>query len=137
MSYPVTLYIYDLTKGMASSLAPMLGINFDVDGIWHTAIVVHGYEWFFGGSGIEHCLPGTTMLGEPLKKEALGHTHIDLAAFSDYINALGRGEYAGSKYDLFSHNCNNFSNRQVTHIKHNKSLFKIFKIERKLFIWRF
>jgi len=110
MSYPVTLYIYDLTKGMAQSFAPMLGLNFNVEGIWHTAIVVHGYEWFFGASGIEHCLPGSTMLGEPLKKEPLGHTQIDLATFSDYINGLSQDQFVGSKYDLFKHNCNNFSN---------------------------
>ena len=109
MSYPVTLYVYDLTKGMASSIAPMLGINFDVEGVWHTAIVVHGYEWFFGGSGIEHCLPGSTLLGEPLKKEPLGVTQIDLATFSDYVSDLSQSEFAGVRYDLFKHNCNNFS----------------------------
>ena len=39
------LYIYDLTQGMASSMAPMLGLNFNLEGVWHTAIVVHGKEW--------------------------------------------------------------------------------------------
>ena len=39
-----------------------------IDGIWHTGIVVHGIEWFFGGGGIEHVTPpGSTMLGAPLK----------------------------------------------------------------------
>ena len=45
MSYAVELYIYDLTQGMASSMAPMLGLNFNLEGVWHTAIVVHGKEW--------------------------------------------------------------------------------------------
>ena len=39
-----------------------------IDGVWHTAIVVHGVEWFYGGGGIENVSPpGTTMLGSPLK----------------------------------------------------------------------
>jgi len=110
MSYPVELYIYDLTRGMASSIAPMLGINFDVEGIWHTAIVVHGREWFFGAGGIESCPPGTTMLGSPLRTENLGTTAIDAATFNDYVHALSTDQFAGHKYDLFKHNCNNFSN---------------------------
>jgi len=110
MSYPVELYIYDLTRGMANSIAPMLGINFDIEGVWHTAIIVHGREWFFGASGVESCHPGTTMLGQPLKTESLGRTAIDPQTFNDYIAALSRDTFAGHKYDLFKHNCNNFSN---------------------------
>ena len=33
--------------------------------------------------------------------------------------------------------CTRSVSRQVTHIKHNKSLVKIFKREKKLFIWHF
>jgi len=110
MSYAVELYIYDLTQGMASSMAPMLGLNFNLEGVWHTAIVVHGKEWFFGGSGIESCPPGTTMLGRPLRTESMGVTSIDPATFSDYVKGLGQDMYAGHTYDLFKHNCNNFSN---------------------------
>ena len=62
MPYPVTLFIYDLSQGMARSLGPALGLH-DLEGVWHTSIVVHNTEIFFGGSGIEHCLPGGTMLG--------------------------------------------------------------------------
>jgi len=28
-----------------------------IDGIWHTAIVVYGNEYFFGGDSIECCTP--------------------------------------------------------------------------------
>ena len=81
-----------------------------VDGVWHTGIVVHGIEWFFGGGGIEHVTPpGTTMLGAPLKTQRLGITHLDLSSFRDYLEGIGRRQFAGSSYDLFRHNCNNFS----------------------------
>lgn len=65
---------------MATQLAPMLG--FPIEGIWHTAVVVHGFEWYFGGGGgIVHSLPGTTELREPLRTVELGATDINLAQF--------------------------------------------------------
>jgi len=108
MSYPVQLYIYDLSQGMARSLGPALGLH-DLEGVWHTAIVVHNTEIFFGGSGIEHCLPGTTMLGQPLQTQNLGSTNIDMENLTAYLRTLGQSEFHGGRYDLFKHNCNNFS----------------------------
>ena len=116
MSYRVELYIYDLSAGMARQLAPMLGIggafglNFDLEGIWHTAIVVHNTEWFFGGTGIERSTPGGTMMGQPMRIEHLGETSLSLDAFMDYLHGLGQDLFRGARYDLFKHNCNNFSN---------------------------
>jgi len=102
------LYIYDLSQGMARSLGPALGLH-DLEGVWHTAIVVHNTEIFFGGSGIEHCLPGTTMLGQPLQTQNLGSTNIDMETLTAYLRTLGQSEFHGGRYDLFKHNCNNFS----------------------------
>ena len=115
MKYRVELYIYDLSRGMARQLVPMLGLgamglNFDIEGIWHTAIVVHNNEWFFGGGGIEHCTPGGTMMGQPLKIEQLGETDLDSDSFRDYLHGLRQQQFSGDRYDLFNHNCNNFSN---------------------------
>jgi hypothetical protein len=43
-----------------------------VEGVWHTSIVVHGCEWFFG-YGVQHTdEPGSTPFGEPLKRVDLG-----------------------------------------------------------------
>ena len=108
MSYPVTLYVYDLSRGMARTLGPSLGLP-NLDGVWHTAIVVHDTEIFFGGSGIEHCLPGTTMLGRPMETKNLGSTSISMENLTNYLRQIGQSEFHGSRYDLFKHNCNNFS----------------------------
>ena len=108
MSYPVTLYIYDLSQGMARTLGPSLGLP-NLEGVWHTAIVVHDTEIFFGGSGIEHCLPGNTMLGRPLEAKVLGRTSISMENLTNYLRQIGQSEFHGSRYDLFKHNCNNFS----------------------------
>lgn len=52
----VELYIYDLTQGMAAMMSGMLlGQHFD--GIWHTAVVIHGREYFYGSQGIQCCPP--------------------------------------------------------------------------------
>jgi hypothetical protein len=77
-TFHVELYVYDLSHGMASQFAPMLGLDFPLDGIWHTAVVVHGLEWFFGGGGgIMNTHPGTTELGQPLRKVDLGRTSLN------------------------------------------------------------
>jgi hypothetical protein len=52
----VYVYIYDITKGLARQLSlPLIGKH--LDGVWHTGIVAFGREWFFGGGGIENCMP--------------------------------------------------------------------------------
>jgi len=69
MAYPVKLFIYDLSGGMAKRFAPLFGIDFEIEGIWHTSIVVHGMEVFFGSEGIQYCKPGGTAMGPPLLQE--------------------------------------------------------------------
>lgn len=109
MVFKVQVYIYDLTQGMARSLGPAL-LGRPLDGVWHTAIVVHGKEYFFGGGGIEWCRPGGTMMGNPLQVEDLGETQIDSELFQDYLRTQSEDRFRGDRYDLFRHNCNNFSN---------------------------
>jgi len=109
MGFKVQVYIYDLTQGMARSLGPAL-LGRPLDGVWHTAIVVYGKEYFFGGSGIQWCGPGGTVMGQPGSVEDLGETDIPESVFQDYLRTQGGNRFSGDKYDLFHHNCNNFSN---------------------------
>lgn len=80
----VELYIYDLTSGMAAMMSQVnriLNQNFyslkwivhvyllyllyllkmllgrHIEGVWHTAVVAYGREFFYGGSGIQSCMP--------------------------------------------------------------------------------
>jgi len=108
-TFPVHLYIYDMSKGMAKTISQSL-LGFQIPGLWHTAIVVHGREYFFGGMGIQHCPPMTTMLGEPDETKLLGRTEITKPLFEDYLQSLADDTYHASKYDIFKQNCNNFSN---------------------------
>jgi hypothetical protein len=92
-SSTVELYIYDLSRGMAATLSPMI-IGKKIDGIWHTAIVVYGREYFFGSHGISSCNPRSTPLGEPLRVLKLGETQVPYSVFIDYINGLSDSTWA-------------------------------------------
>ncbi|CAJ1080651.1 desumoylating isopeptidase 1-like [Xyrichtys novacula] len=107
-SYPVMLYIYDLSRGMARQLSPVM-LGKQLDGIWHTAIVVHGKEFFFGAAGINSCPPSGTPLGDPDSMVDLGSTEVSEELFMEYLTALAESTYSGDKYNLFEHNCNTFS----------------------------
>ncbi|XP_026473815.1 uncharacterized protein LOC113377647 isoform X2 [Ctenocephalides felis] len=104
----VELYVYDLTKGIAAIMSPII-LGRKIDGVWHTAIVVYGREYFFGFSGIQTCTPGGTVLGPPLRVERIGSTEVPYSVFLDYVLQLGDTTFKGSNYDLFKHNCNIFS----------------------------
>ncbi|CAM9920718.1 desumoylating isopeptidase 1 [Petromyzon marinus] len=108
-SYDVKLYVYDLSRGMARQMSlPLLGKQ--LEGIWHTAVVVFGQEYFYGGGGIECCQPGGTVLGSPDSVEELGQTQVTEDIFLEYLSGLGEDAFNGERYHLFKHNCNTFSN---------------------------
>ncbi|XP_031617589.1 uncharacterized protein LOC116337292 isoform X2 [Contarinia nasturtii] len=104
----VQLYIYDLTNGMAAMMSQML-LGRHIEGVWHTAVVVYGREFFYGGSGIQSCLPGSTVLGQPTKIEKIGDTFIPYQVFKDYLRGLAESSFRGASYNLLKHNCNIFS----------------------------
>ena len=74
---------------------------------YHTALVFNNIEYFFG-RGIQTCLPGTTHHGQPMQKIALGQTQLPMDVILDYLESL-KTIYTAESYDLFLHNCNNFS----------------------------
>ncbi|XP_055299978.1 uncharacterized protein LOC129567289 isoform X2 [Sitodiplosis mosellana] len=104
----VQLYIYDLTSGMAAMMSQML-LGRHIEGVWHTAIVVYEREFFYGGSGIQSCMPGGTVLGQPTKVEKIGETFIPYQVFKDYLRGLAESSFRGANYNLLKHNCNIFS----------------------------
>ena len=68
----VWLYQYDLTNGIGPSICKfMTGI--EIEGVWHTSLVVFGREYFFGG-GIQSGIPELTPYGKPIKKSLFGKT---------------------------------------------------------------
>eukprot|EP00808_Paulinella_micropora_P030267 g43280.t1 len=102
----VFVYLYDISHGMASALS-MQFVGKQLDGIWHTGLVVYGYEYYYGG-GIQAAPPGQTLAGQPLRKIEIGKTKICQEAFHDYLHSVSH-RFSPSTYSLLKHNCNNFT----------------------------
>jgi hypothetical protein len=67
----VWVYQYDISNGRAAWAAPVL-LGQQMEGIWHTGIVVFGYEYWYGG-GIFESTPEETPFGTATKKTILRH----------------------------------------------------------------
>jgi len=112
-SHPVVLHVYDLSGGMAAQFAPALGIP--IDGIWHTGVVVHGTEFYFGG-GICADPPGRTPYGTPVSTHTVGTTGVSRDAFTAHLRAVLAPAFTAATYHLLDHNCNHFSAAAVAHL---------------------
>ena len=103
----IQLYVYDLTRGMARQMSrQFLGIQ--IDAVYHTALVFNNIEYFFG-AGVQTCYPGSTHHGRPMEVIPMGTTHLPLDTTLEYLDSL-KEVYTPESYDLFAHNCNNFTN---------------------------
>ncbi|KAK4504773.1 hypothetical protein PRZ48_002735 [Zasmidium cellare] len=103
----VQLYVYDLTRGMAKAMSQqLLGIH--IEAVYHTSLVFDGIEYFFG-AGIQTCYAGTTHHGKPMEQVPMGITQLPMETILDYLESL-KEIYTPESYDLFAHNCNNFTN---------------------------
>ncbi|KAL9012577.1 MAG: hypothetical protein Q9173_002659 [Seirophora scorigena] len=103
----VELYVYDLSQGLARQMSQsFLGVQ--IDAVYHTALVFGGIEYFFG-AGIQQTYPGATHHGRPMEVIPLGKTDLPMEIILDYLDSL-RQVYTVESYNLFTHNCNNFTN---------------------------
>ncbi|KAI9837249.1 MAG: hypothetical protein M1819_000323 [Sarea resinae] len=103
----VELYVYDLSKGVARQMsASFLGIQ--IDAVYHTSLVFGGVEYFYG-QGVQACYPGGSHHGSPMEIIPMGTTSLPEEVISEYLESL-KVIYTPEAYDLFLHNCNNFSN---------------------------
>ncbi|XP_065659763.1 uncharacterized protein LOC100207210 isoform X3 [Hydra vulgaris] len=111
----VSLYIYDLSKGMASQLSlPLLGKK--IDGVWHTSIVVFDKEYFFGGDGISDCTPCGTILGPPDETIILGETTISKNVFHEYLTGLSKKTFRPTVSEINMPATNEtFSHTEIKH----------------------
>lgn len=82
-------------------------IGQQIDAIYHTSIVFNNAEYFFG-QGIHRKVPGTTHHGRPMQVIELGTTDLPMEVIEEYLQSL-EVIYTPESYDLFVHNCNNFS----------------------------
>ncbi|MCJ1474773.1 hypothetical protein MMC13_003433 [Lambiella insularis] len=103
----VQLYVYDLSKGLARQISRNF-LGTQIDAVYHTSLVFGGIEYFFG-AGVQTCYPGSTHHGRPMEIISMGQTQLGLEVILEYLDSL-KIIYTAESYDLFLHNCNNFSN---------------------------
>lgn len=103
----VTLYIYDISNGMAASFGQMI-VGKHVEAIYHTSLVVFNKEFYFSG-GICYDPVGTTAFGRPIKTMDMGTTELTVQDLFEYLQAV-KDKYSFSTYHVFENNCNHFTN---------------------------
>lgn len=67
-----------------------------------------GIEYFYG-SGVQTARPKSTHHGNPMEIIKLGESALPEDIVSEYLDSL-KEIYTPEAYDLFAHNCNNFTN---------------------------
>ena len=100
----------------ALSRSQLVGKQFDL--IPHTGVEVYGVEYFFGG-GVQALPPATveaTFGLKPCEVLPLGSTAIPKEIFEEFLNEIAP-RFTGETYNLFTHNCNNFSN-ELAQVRH-------------------
>jgi hypothetical protein len=108
-TYEVKVAVYDLSRGMARALSQSI-LGQQIEGIWHTGIVVYNKEYYFGG-GIQ-VVPWGQFASmnnlPPTEVRSLGHTNKNQAELETYLRSINH-LYTQMTYDLINNNCNNFS----------------------------
>jgi hypothetical protein len=93
--------LYDLSQGMARAMSQQF-LGKQIDGIWHTGIVVFGHEYFYGG-GIQATKPGQSMAGSPGQVIDMGYTRITPATFHEFLTQVSH-RFTAATYSLLEHN---------------------------------
>ncbi|KAF2678495.1 DUF862-domain-containing protein [Lentithecium fluviatile CBS 122367] len=103
----VQVYVYDLSQGLARSMSQQF-LGTHIDAVYHTSLVLEGIEYYFG-QGVQTCRAGATHHGRPMEVIPLGQTQLPMEIILEYLESV-KTVYTPESYDLFLHNCNNFSN---------------------------
>lgn len=107
--WQVSLHLYDLSRGIAQVLSPWL-LKEQLEGVWHTGIVVYGKEYYFGGD-IYYDTPAKTGFGTPRIAIHLGTTLRQKDELHAFIVDELKPLFTREAYDAARNNCNHFTDR--------------------------
>jgi hypothetical protein len=125
---PVELLLYDISNGVSKKFSGLLlGKRFEA--IYHSAVLVFGSEYWYGGDVFRTEPPNTEIFGPPLEQSVthlmpsiyrpelqvvhLGYTLMTLDEFHSFLYQEMMPKYTRDNYDVMEHNCNCFSNDVV------------------------
>lgn len=127
---PVELVLYDISQGALRLFSPLLfGKSFEA--IYHSSVLVHGTEYWYGGNLFENEPPiDRRVFGSPLGNSVehlapsaykpelrvvrLGYTLASKRELRSFLHKEMKPRYTPANYDVLAHNCNHFSD-QVVH----------------------
>ena len=99
--------MHDIIPPSLLALSPQF-LGKQIEGVWHTSVVVGNVEHFFG-QGVQQAQPGSTPFGQPMHKINIGSTQLDEITRAELLADLAV-QYQAASYSLLDHNCNHFSN---------------------------
>lgn len=104
----VRLHQYDLSAGRAWWLSPVLLCR-QMEGIWHTGVVVFDREYWYGGRIFESKV-GQTPYGTPTKVITMGEaTMRSRQELWHFVQRQLQFQFTVHNYDVLTNNCNHFS----------------------------
>jgi len=123
---PVELLVYDISHGAAKALGPLL-VGRKIEAL-HSAVLVFGSEYWYGGRVFRTEPPCEKCFGPPLAEclvplepssyksglmvVKMGYTFATHNEFNDYLLREVIPKYNGA-YDLLTQSCNHFSNEVI------------------------
>jgi len=112
--WEVTLHLYDLSKGIATLLSPWL-LKEQLEGIWHTGLVIFGKEYYFGGD-IYYDTPAKTGFGTPRIAIQMGTTLRQKDELHAFIVDELKPIFTREAYDAARNNCNHFTDKVTMYL---------------------
>jgi len=112
--WEVTLHLYDLSKGFATLLSPWL-LKEQLEGVWHTGLVVYGKEYYFGGD-IYYDTPAKTGFGTPRIAIRMGTTLRQKDELHAFIVDELKPIFTREAYDAARNNCNHFTDKVTMYL---------------------
>ena len=109
MGYKVELNVYDLSGGMAKQHSRQL-TGIQIEGIWHTGLVIHGKEYYYPGSSISQDQPACTPFGKPHKTIMLGETEVHEEMLLEILKESLCEQFSEKNFNLMNNNGNTFTN---------------------------
>mmetsp|Transcript_108992 Transcript_108992/g.307184 ORF Transcript_108992/g.307184 Transcript_108992/m.307184 type:complete len:482 (-) Transcript_108992:106-1551(-) len=126
----VEVLLYDISGGAAKRLGPLL-LGRKIEAV-HSAVLVYGSEYWYGGNVFKTSPPCERCFGKPLSQPwgetidrseyqpdlpvvHVGYTFVTHEEFNDWLKREMVPKYSGiHSYDLLTRSCNHFSNEVVT-----------------------
>ena len=111
------LLMYDISGNTTKALSRLL-FGRKIEGVWHSAVLVFGREWWYGGN-LFRSKPFTTPFGKPVKEIDLGVTFLVDREVHSFVADRLADKYTENSYDVIENNCNNFSDDLTFYITGN------------------